>query len=202
VTSHVRRTVIALVVAYAAASVIAYVAKDYYLNAILPAIGPIVDLLLPNGVERTALAITPSQHQTLIALRATLIEPVQARHALVPAGESVSSSTLGAYALHHVALVVAVLAAWPAQTAQGRLALLLLAAPAVLLATLLDVPFVLAGLVHELLISSGATGVASEGLRIYYEFVHRGGRLALSIVMAVSVGLAVSAGESRIVTKR
>jgi hypothetical protein len=173
----------------AAAAVVAYAARAEFLAALLPPIGWIVDALLPDGIARTMLAVVQNGGQSLIALDVALTRPMQTGSTLVPLGETIHATTLAAYALQHVALVYAVLVAWPVSGARARAAMLLVGLPAVTAAVLLDIPFVLAGLVHDLLIDAGAAEKASSGLALYYEFLHRGGRAGLSIAVAVAVCL-------------
>lgn len=180
---------------YTAASVVAYAASDYYLEILMPAIGAIVDALLPDGVVRTALGVTVKGSQELVALDAALTEPLRVGGIIVPAGEAIDATTLVAYALQPIALVYAVLAAWPTGGAPARATLLALGLPAVMLATLLDIPFVLAGLVHNVLLDAGVTDGTSRTLAIYYEFLHRGGRLGLAIAVAIGVCLACCARQ-------
>lgn len=190
-----RRDVLAsaamLVATYTGASVLAYLHRAWYLDSLLPAIGVVIDRLLPQEVERAALTIVGDQTQ--IMLEATLLQPLQIGREFVPYGEVVSTSTLGGYALHHVAIILAVLVAWPARTLVQRATLLALAPPTILLATLLDIPFVLAGLVHQLFLDVGVRDFASPSLAVYYEFVHRGGRAGLSISLAFAAGFSVQA---------
>ena len=180
---------LALFGGYAAASLIAYGARNELLAALLPAIGWVVDTLLPDGMARAALGTAVIEGQELVALDVALTRPLQVGATLVPAGEALHATTLAAYAVQHAALIYAVLAAWPTGSARARAGLLLLGLPAVTGAALLDIPFVLAGLVHDLLLEAGATETASRGLALYYEFLHRGGRAGISIAVAVAVCL-------------
>jgi hypothetical protein len=179
----------AVVAAGAAAAAVAYAARAELFAALLPPIGWVVDALLPDGIARTALAVVHTGGPELIALDTALTRPLQARGGLVPAGETVRATTLAAYVLQQATLIYAVLAAWPIDAARARATVLLLGVPAVAVATLLDIPFVLAGLVHDLLLEAGAAETGSRGLAVYYEFLHRGGRAGISVAVGVAVAL-------------
>jgi hypothetical protein len=140
-------------------------------------------------MARTGLGMVLGDGQGLVALDAALTRPLQARAGLVPAGEVLHVTTLAAYAVQHVALIYAVLAAWPVRTIGTRAALLSVGLPGVAAATLLDIPFVLAGLAHELLLDAGATDAASRALAVYYEFIQRGGRPGLAIAVSLAICL-------------
>jgi hypothetical protein len=191
-----RPRVVRLLVAVATCAVataLAYAARAELLAALLPPIGWVVDALLPDGIARTALAVVRDRSQELVALDVALARPLRVGRTLAPSGEAIHATTLVAYALQHVTLVYAVLAAWPFAQARARAAALLLGIPAVVAATLLDIPFVLAGLIHDLLIEAGAAETASRNLALYYEFVQRGGRAGISIALAVAICLPLAA---------
>ena len=176
-----------------AAGALAYAARGELLAALLPAIGWLVDALLPDGVGRTALAFAHVQGQEAFALDVALTRPLEAGGALVPAGVALHATTLAAYALQDVVVVYAVSSAWPAERARERAMMLMLGLPAAAIAILLDIPFVLAGLLHDLLIEAGAASTASPVLAVCYEFLHRGGRAGISIAIAVAVCLPFTA---------
>jgi hypothetical protein len=177
----------------AAATAIAYAARAELLAALLPPIGWVVDALLPDGVTRITLAVVRARGQGLIALDTALTNPLRASRGLVPSFATIHATTLAAYALGHVTLVYAVLAAWPIAGARARAAAFVLGIPAVVTATLLDIPFVLAGLIHEVRIDAGAADGVSRSLAVYYELVQSGGRPGISIAVAVAVCLAFGA---------
>jgi hypothetical protein len=181
--------VLAVAAASAAAAAVAYAARAELLAALLPPIGWVVDALLPEGVARMTLAVVRNQGQELVALDVMLTRPLRAGRGLVPSLETIHATTLAAYALEHVTLVYVVLAAWPFAGARARAAALLLGAPAVAAATLLDTVRA-RRLIHSLLIEAGAADEAWQGLALYYEFVQRGGRAGISIASAIAVCLA------------
>jgi hypothetical protein len=177
--------------AYACVSAVVYAGRGDYLAVLLLPIRPVVDALLPEGIALMTLELAADRGQELIALEVALVEPLQVGSRVVPAGETIDATTLAAYALQHPALIYAALVAWPCRSFAAHVVLLALGIPAVVGATLLDIPFVLAGLVHELLLDAGVTDVASRSVALYYECLHRGGRAALALAVAVGLGLAV-----------
>lgn len=105
-----------------------------------------------------------------------------------PAGIKVQGTTLQAYAHHHLILIFAALGAWPVRRPIDRAVLLGAAIPAIAFATMLDLPFALAGVVQDTLLAASDPGrLSSDAAVLYYQFLQRGGRHALSLVAAALV---------------
>jgi hypothetical protein len=121
-----------------------------------------------------------------------------ARYPVMPAATRWTAGTLQAYAHLHLVLVLAPLLAWPAAGALARLRLLAGAVPAVAVATCLDLPFALHGLlltgVHQTL---DPDALATDPAVLYFEFLQRGGRLVLPLAAAGLVIARVAPARSR-----
>ncbi len=101
-------------------------------------------------------------------------------------GISVSSSTLLGHALQHFILLFAVVFLWPVRIWWERWALLLFAIPGLVIIESLDVPLVLAGSLEDLVLFNEAPNLMSTSFLINgMNFMNGGGRLALSLVVAV-----------------
>lgn len=183
--------------AFAGVSVLVLALRDQYAAFLLPAIGHLSDVLLPAELARSTLGLAVRDGQSLIALDAVLVAPLQVGTKVVPAGAPLGVTTLAVYAVQQPALIYAVLAAWPCRSLATRGALLALGLPAAVVATLLDIPFVLAGQAHELLLDAGVTEGTSRSLAVYFAFLHRGGRAALAIAIAVAIALALGQPYAR-----
>lgn len=115
---------------------------------------------------------------------------------LIPSGTALAATTLQAYANLHLILIASLLMAWPVETAGERLKLMASVIPAVGLATLLDVPFVLAGVALDDLVD--VTGDKADHLNLYYRFLQQGGRYLLTTSLVIVAALAVSGPSVRV----
>ena len=180
-----------LVVTYVVLTVAALLMGDQWLGAWLPLLAKQVDWLMPTEFARHALALTPGDGQ--ITLEAVTTVDLHAANRIIPAGTVARSATLKAYALQHAAIVFAILAAWPARSLGKRAWLLALGAPCILLCVSFDIPFVLVGLLRRIWLDPLATGHATaDPLVVYGAFLQDGGRIGLSIAVAVAAATTVS----------
>jgi hypothetical protein len=193
--SIVWRQALMLLGAYLLATALGYAISDQYARGWLPLLGAEIDWILPDGFERTSLRLTRNAGQRLIVLSATTSRALTVGGEYIPAHTELQSATLQMYALHHLVIVFALLASWPASSISQRIRLLVLGIPCVLATTSLDIPFVLVGLTHDNLLESIAPEkLATDPLSVYYAFLHRGGRLGLAVAGALIVAL--GAGNS------
>jgi len=101
-------------------------------------------------------------------------------------GISVSSSTLLGHVLQHFILLFAFVFLWPVRIWWERWALLLFAIPGLVILEALDVPLVLAGSLEDLVLFNQAPNLIPTSFLINgMNFMNGGGRLALSLVVAV-----------------
>lgn len=112
---------------------------------------------------------------------------VQLPDGVLPRGTAGEATTLQAHAHLHLIVIGSLLLAWPADTARRRSQLLLAVIPAVMLATLLDIPFVFAGLTTP--------DGGSVGLQLYYRFLQQGGRVILAVSLAAACILLCAADQ-------
>lgn len=126
--------------------------------------------------------------QRVFALHARTRDIIRTPRGSAPAGIKVQGTTLQAYAHHHLILIFAALGAWPVRRPIDRAVLLGAGIPAIALATMLDLPFALAGVVQDtMLAASDPDRLSTDAAVLYYQFLQRGGRHALSLVAAALV---------------
>lgn len=126
--------------------------------------------------------------QRVFALHARTRDIIRTPRGTAPAGIKVQSTTLQAYAHHHLILILAALGAWPVRRPIDRIVLLGASVPAIALATMLDLPFALTGVMQEtLLAASDPDRLGADAAVLYYQFLQRGGRHALSFLAAALV---------------
>jgi hypothetical protein len=198
-TSTTVRPVATLVLAYSALTYAAYLGGQSYLSVWLPLLGAAIDWLLPADLVRHSLGLVQHGAERQIFLSVVTTVPIRVAGKVAAVGTEIQSATLQAYALHHVAIVLAIAAAWPVRSLGMRLRILAFAVLAILFSTLLDIPFVLVGLLRELWLQTlEPSRVATDPLVVYYTFLHRGGRLGLAVVAAVvAAAVATSALPKR-----
>lgn len=126
--------------------------------------------------------------QRVFALHARTRHIIHTPRGSAPAGIKVQGTTLQAYAHHHLILIFAALGAWPVRRPIDRAVLLGAGIPAIALATMLDLPFALAGVVQDTMLAAGDPDrLSADAAVLYYQFLQRGGRHALSLVAAALV---------------
>jgi hypothetical protein len=181
---------------YAALTAAAYWFGELYIAPWLPWFRAELAWLLPTGIGVDALELATVGRDHVIQLHAVTTMPLTGGGTTVPAGIALKSSTLQAYALHHAVIVYAVLAAWPTPSWRRRVLLLALGVPCVLVTTSLDIPFVLSGLLQDLVLANLAPEqLGTDPLVTYYNFLQGGGRVGLAL--AAALGTAVIAAGVR-----
>jgi hypothetical protein len=182
-----------LVITYMVLTTAGFIDGDRWLAAGMPLLAKEVDWLLPAEFTREAIGFTTANGQGQIALEAVTTTDLHAPGRTIAAGALLRSTTLKGYALQHAAIVFAILAAWPAGSLRRRALLVALGVPCALLSVSLDIPFVLTGLLRESWLQQVSPSlVATDPLVVYYSFLHRGGRIGLSIVLAIAAATTVS----------
>lgn len=151
----------------------------------------VVDIVLQSQPSGQVVQLSVELiHQTVLGLK------------LLPQGLSVSATTLQGHALQHAILIATVLLAWPLGEKASwthRLALLGLGLIGLMFVEALDVPFVLAGSVTDLLLADFAPQLQdSSWLVRWMHVLNGGGRLALS----VGVALVAVAGHRYLFSRR
>lgn len=106
---------------------------------------------------------------------------------VIPAGGIINTSTLAGHMLVHVVLLAVVLSAWPAGSAMSWLARLVAVPPALILLAWVDVPIIMTGSMHALILEHLAPeSLSSARLVLAMQFLENGGRYML-ILLAGSV---------------
>jgi hypothetical protein len=190
------RTVAHLLLAYAVLTLLLWVGGRTYSLAwcgiFEVLLGWLQDAFAPVTVRLAVIDGQPAFQVQGAASRALV-----ARYPVMPPGTLWTAGTLQAYAHLHAVLVLAPLLAWPVAGARARPRLLAGAVPAVAVATCLDLPFALHGLlmtgVYETL-DPGSLG--TDPAVAYFEFLQRGGRLVLPLAAAGLVIAAARPGAS------
>lgn len=177
-----------VVLAFTLALVAVWLFGRYYVQLWQPLYHQIIAWLLPDfRVIETVLQSQPSGE--VIQVSVELTRPAWIGANLLPPGLSVSSSTLQGYALQHPVILATVLFAWPPGEPASwtkRLGLLGFGLIGLTVVEMLDIPFVLAGAVTDLLLSDFAPGnLAASKLVRWMHFLNTGGRLALSLAVAL-----------------
>ncbi len=188
VTRPYARAALTLLAAYVLLTAAAYWAGELYLAPWLPWLRIERYWLLPPGIAAQSLELATVKGDHVFVLEAQTTMPLAHAGRNLPAGLALSCSTLQAYALHHAVIVFSVLVAWPMSSLRQRIAMLALGIPCVLLTTSLDIPFVLAGLVQDLLLANLAPErLGADPRALYYELMHGGGRIGVALAVAVWV---------------
>lgn len=137
-------------------------------------------------VERVDVALLGEQR--VFALQARTRNIIRTPRGAAPAGIEVQSTTLQAYAHHHLILIFAALGAWPVRRPTDRAVLLAAGIPAIALVTMLDLPFTLVGAIQDMMLAASDPGrLGTDAAVLYCQFLQRGGRHALSLAAAALV---------------
>lgn len=163
---------------------------DYYVEALLPLYRAVIDWILP---DYHVLSLTLSQQQAEPVVAAHLItikDQLISGHAL-PTGVTLDASTLADHALKHVIIVLAGILLWPDFTLKNRAFRLLLAIPLIVLLEMIDIPFAIAGAVQDVVFFNLSSDYATHKplLVSWLHLLDGGGRLALSVLVALSVNV-------------
>jgi hypothetical protein len=145
---------------------------------------------MPRDLSLSNLELVRAGGEGWIAANATLA-PIALESPTPPGATILSVSVLQSAPLQHLALCVCLLTLWPADSYRRRATFLVLALPAAICATTLDVPFALVGLAHAALREHGAPEQMLGGaLAFYSAFLADGGRLGLGLSVGALTALA------------
>lgn len=107
---------------------------------------------------------------------------------VIPAGGIINTSTLAGHMLVHVVLLTVVLSAWPAGSAISWLARLVAVAPALILLAWMDVPLIMTGSMHALILEHLAPeSLSSARLVLAMQFLENGGRYVLILAIGSAI---------------
>lgn len=173
-----------LLVAGAGALALAVLIAPHYVALWLSLYKPVIAWLLPDfRVVDISLKSQAADH--VVSLTLETARPLWVGAKRLPAGVSVSSSTLQGHAVQHLVVVLSLLLVWPLGRHKRwthRAVLLLFAAPALLIVEVLDIPFVLAGAITDLLLYQfSPSELEFSWLVRWMNLLNTGGRLALSL---------------------
>lgn len=165
---------------------LSFLIAPHYVGLWLPLYKQVAGWLLPD-YRIVELALRSQPPDQLVSLTIETARPLIVGTKLLPAGMSLSSTTLQGHAVQHLVIVVSLLLAWPQnQPGSQRLVLLLFALPALFILEALDIPFVLAGAIQDLLLAQFSPSEWSQSWLVrWMNFLNGGGRLALSLAGAL-----------------
>lgn len=134
------------------------------------------------------LRVAERQRQRVIEAVIETVRPVRVGRTIIPAGASVTASTVIGHQLLHPVLLFSLLLAWSERrriTLKARGLLLLLAVPVLGVVEMLDIPLVLLGSVQDLLLARLAPDQLRASVLVYWmNFLDSGGRQALTLAAA------------------
>lgn len=102
---------------------------------------------------------------------------------VIPSGGIITTSTLAGHMLVHVVLLTVFLAAWPARLRLEWVLRLAAAIPALFMLAWIDVPLIMTGSMHALILENVApTSLSTARLVLAMEFLENGGRYVLILL--------------------
>lgn len=186
-TSPLFRTALELAGAFLVLTLLALALGRDYVELWMPLYRQVASWLLPE-YRIVDLILRPGANETVVALTAETAANMVIGLKFLPAGVSMSSTTLASHALQHPVLLFSLLLAWPAVAWRKRWQLVLMGVPLLFAVECLDTPFVLAGALQDLVLGTLAPAeAASSWLIRWMHFVNGGGRLVLSLAAALMV---------------
>lgn len=145
---------------------------------------------LPSTVRVKSVDVAQLGDQRVFVLRAQTRDAMRTPRGIAPAGIKLQSTTLQAYAHHHLILILAAVVAWPVRRPVQRAMHLAAGVAAVAVSTMLDLPFALLGVMQDTLLAASAPErLGADAYVLYFAFLQGGGRYALSLA---SAGLAMA----------
>lgn len=190
-----RNGLIALMVAYPVLTGLAIFYGDHYGRATIPLYQATISVIAPE-YKLASFEIRQPRSEKVLFAEFVAEESRVVGGGVLPAGTSIQASTLLSHALQH-AIVMYTLIAVCLVSSNASLARWLTAAalslPGLALVEVLDVPFVLAGSVEDLVVNGMSAGEPIVPPVTYWmNFLNGGGRLALAAAGGVlTVSLAV-----------
>ena len=196
--SQLQHVALRMLCTYALLTFLAFLWSGAYLELWLPLLRLECASLLPKGFAIESLQLASAGNERLIALQVVTTDTLSYQLGTLASNVAVRSTTLQAYALLHPVLTFTALAAWPAGSIPRRATLLAFGVPCTLIATSLDIPFVLVGLVQDLVLQRFAPErLASDWRTVYFTVLHSGGRLGLTLALALATALVATRGGVR-----
>ncbi len=184
---QLRRAALELAGAFLALTLLALAAGHHYAELWLPLYRGVAAWLLPE-YRIVDLVLRQGANETVLALTVETAGNMVVGLKFLPAGTSMTSTTLAGYALQHPVLLFSLLLAWPTVAWRNRWQLILMGVPLLFALECLDTPFVLAGAVQDLVLGTLAPAEAASSWLIgWTHLVNGGGRLALSLAAAFIV---------------
>lgn len=184
-TSPLFRTALELVGAFLALTLLALAVGHYYVELWMPLYRAIAGWLLPE-YRVVDLVLRQGANETVLALTAETAENMIIGLKYLPAGVGMTSTTLAGHALQYPVIIFSLLLAWPTVAWRDRWRLALYGIPLLVVVALLDMPFVLAGAIQDLMLGTLAPDQALSSMLIgWVHFLNGGGRLVLSITAAL-----------------
>ncbi len=170
------------VLAYFALLVASLYLGNTYVQTMLPLYRWELDQLAQD-YQLQSLVIGENHGERVIA--ATLLTKYfVAGKLVIPAGISISCSTLSGHAIQHFLLIVSLVTAWPTPALKQKFAQICFALPFLLLVELLDIPPLLLGSAQDLMTSSFSSTENYFSIT-WMNFMNGGGRQALSLFAAM-----------------
>jgi len=162
----------------------------YYIETLLPLYRAVLDLALSDYAVLD-INTTIQNGEQLVAAHLQTIHPQKIGNRVLPAGITVDASTLAGHALKHVVIVVGALFVWPGLTVRERCFRFLLSIFPLMLLEAVDIPLALAGAVEDVVYAnlSPTPNVDGPWLTAWLHVLDGGGRLALSVLTALAVGI-------------
>jgi hypothetical protein len=171
------------VAVYALLTAVMYIAGERYSAIWCGSIGTIAQLI-PSVVVAENVEIETLGGQRVFRMQSHTREMIRTPQRSVPPGSDFDATTLQAYAHQHLVIVFAMLAAWPVPSRRARALLLLGGVPAIVVATLMDVPFVLIGVAQDTILGAVDPQALATDLRVlWFQFLQRGGHPVLSLIL-------------------
>lgn len=187
------RNTLRLSVAYALVSAAVLFGGHHYVELMLPLYRVVLAALGPEYLIDALSLTTAASGEAVIAAAVTTRTDLLPNGSMVPAGLSLTASTLAGHALQHPTLVFAIGLAWRLTRAAQRALQLVLLGAMLVVVECLDVPLVLLGSVRDLAYANfAAAGTPPAWPVAWMDAMNGGGRLALSVAAAVAASLAAA----------
>lgn len=173
-------------ISYAILTVLFYRCGDAYSHLCCVGIQEVL-AHIARGIDVHSVSTEVLNGERVFRMQGTTLRPLYVSQGVIPVGTVAESATLQAYAHLHVVLIASLLMLWPGAS---RLRLLVSGVCVIVLATLLDIPFVLAGSILSDVSMEG--GERFDTLTFYYRFLEQGGRYLLSVALGILVVVTTS----------
>lgn len=162
----------------------------YYVEALLPLYRAVLNLTLRN-YEVLNLNLSNQNGEPIVAAHFITTNPQTIDGHLLSAGITLDASTLAGHALKHLIIIISTVLVWPNLTLRERAIRLLSSLPLILLLEVVDIPLAIAGAVQDLVFFNLSSDYATNKpfLVTWLHVLDGGGRLALSLLVALTVNL-------------